>query len=156
MFLKRLALEILPLHLPIIFQCWQAEINNSAHKLDQYLQTTCTSVMSLVRLDHHILEKAPYRYNLHECSIRRQWCCLPCLCNNPMDRPVTPEERGSESASTLLLRAQIHLKLSVLLYLAYYAETTTEESMSWTKKLWFPVCQRKWDCESRYGDNWSF
>lgn len=38
------------------------------------------------------------------------------------------------SEATLPIKAQIQLKLSVLLNLAYYAETSIQESLSWTKR----------------------
>lgn len=51
-----------------------------------------------------------------------------------MGRPVIPEKRIWVSEATLPIKAQIQLKLSVLLNLTYYAETSIQESLSWTKK----------------------
>lgn len=161
MFLKRLALEILPLHMPIMFQCWQAN-----YRLSTQAWSVSTNYVLLCHVPCRTWSNTIFwrrvpadtiaTITLHEHVRRRRWCYLPCLYNNPTDRPVTSEKRVWGSASTLPIRALVHLKLIVMLNLTYYAETNIQESLSWTKKMWFPVCQRKWDCESHYGDNWSF
>lgn len=164
MFLKRLALEILPLHIPIMFQCWQAEIAGSAPKLDQYLQTTCSSAMSLIGLPSTPSYREgsiqiPLLLSLYmSMSEDDNNSIFLYLYNNSMGRQVTSEKRVWGSASTLPEWAQVHLKPSVMLNLTYYAETSIQESLSWGKKKqnnpqkWSPVFQRKWDSENHYGD----